>query len=128
MAEVPPALLAQPSAPWPGIVGDRAREVRVSPEDAVTQATSLTAPACGDLKVARNAGLRGDVAVELLISPEGKVVAARAISGHSALRSPAVTAALAWTFTPLAASRQLRVTTLVVRYLEQSGPYPWLTR
>jgi TonB family protein len=49
---------------------------------------------------ARMIGAFGTVQVEVTISESGKVIEARAISGHDALRSAAVEAALKWVFRP----------------------------
>jgi TonB family protein len=50
---------------------------------------------------ARRMNAYGEVEVQITISGDGKVIEARAISGHMALRSAAVGAARGWVFTPL---------------------------
>jgi len=50
---------------------------------------------------ARRMNAYGEVEVQITISGEGRVIDAKAISGHMALRSAAVEAARAWIFKPL---------------------------
>jgi hypothetical protein len=64
-----------------------------------SRARSLTKPAYPS--AAKKAGVAGRVEIQILIDEEGNVLEAKAISGPSVLRSPALSAALQSTFNPV---------------------------
>jgi protein TonB len=49
---------------------------------------------------ARSLNAGGSVVVQIVVSEDGKVIEAKAVSGHPALRKPAAEAARKWVFTP----------------------------
>jgi len=94
--DLPPPPSARGSSPPPSIQPQSIQQVvdKVLEGNALTRVEPVYPP------TARKLGAFGTVRVKVTISETGRVIDARAISGHQALRSSAVEAASKWVFKP----------------------------